>query len=543
MGMQYEQDKKAHVDASLQSGDDPMVLMQDDASQSMNFLYRQIDSLPRLSWCAEIRAGSGQVVVHHGNWVETRSDRFFEGAWNGAFDKGDFDQAETLAGSGALLRDNQLIFSPPTDMFMWLASLRAGNRLLVSNSLVFLLARAGDKPAASYPYYFFDVMHRRRWGLRHKPVLMPTHNGNVIDLHPWNNIKVHPDLSIETLGRPLARDFQTYEEYRELLTTTVRDVIANAAHPGRVYSFRPVAAISQGYDSPAAAVAMAAAGCREALTFALQPASPGGVTDNGEEIARCLGMRPQVYRRADYDELNDLTDAEFCATATSGTGAPLVLAEQQLRGAILSSGRPGGRVWGLDELYNLPDLMIPPTKTSNSTSVIEFRLRVGYLHLAVPYIGAVHRASIQRISESRCMQPWSIKGAYNRPIPRRMVEEAGVPRQAFGQQKVAGNTRPSRTMSLLARKDFEVFYQKLEVLKPIRQGRLPLWEYRKAPLDALYAISVFLPGRKKRLYRRLLPLTLRSDRRAGASMPISDLYLFHWAFEKIKYRYHVVDAE
>jgi hypothetical protein len=98
-------------------------------------------------------------------------------------------------------------------------------------------------------------------------------------------------------------------------------------------------------------------------------------------------------------------------------------------------------------------------------------------------------------------------------------------------------------MSQLARKDFEAFYEKLEVPEPIRRGRLPLWEYRKAPLDALYAISIYMPGRRKWLYRLMLPLTLRSDRRAGASMPISDLYLFHWAFEKIKHRYEVVDAE
>jgi hypothetical protein len=35
------------------------------------------------------------------------------------------------------------------------------------------------------------------------------------------------------------------------------------------------------------------------------------------------------------------------------------------------------------------------------------------------------------------MRPWSIGGTYDRPIARRLGEEAGVPRDAFGQTKFA----------------------------------------------------------------------------------------------------------
>ena len=86
-------------------------------------------------------------------------------------------------------------------------------------------------------------------------------------------------------------------------------------------------------------------------------AAPGGWTDNGSEIASCLGMSARVYYYEDYLELSGLADAEFCASGTSGSGAPLALAEKQLGGAILSSGRPGGYTWVLDQRYNLPDLM------------------------------------------------------------------------------------------------------------------------------------------------------------------------------------------
>lgn len=47
------------------------------------------------------------------------------------------------------------------------------------------------------------------------------------------------------------------------------------------------------------------------------------------------------------------------------------------------------------------------------------------------------RKSIARISLSDEMSPWRLGTTYDRPIPRRIVEEAGVEREAFGQHKKA----------------------------------------------------------------------------------------------------------
>ena len=52
-------------------------------------------------------------------------------------------------------------------------------------------------------------------------------------------------------------------------------------------------------------------------------------------------------------------------------------------------------------------------------------------------MGARRKAEIIAITESDEMQPWRIHTAYDRPIPRRIAEEAGIPRQAFGQAKYA----------------------------------------------------------------------------------------------------------
>ena len=65
----------------------------------------------------------------------------------------------------------------------------------------------------------------------------------------------------------------------------------------------------------------------------------------------------------------------------------------------------------------------------------EFRLFKGIFHCPVPFWGMRHLREIWDITASKEMEPWSIPGGYDRPVPRRIVEEAGVPRHAFGLRK------------------------------------------------------------------------------------------------------------
>jgi hypothetical protein len=502
--------------------------------KSLNFSLSE--GLPTLAWCAELVLGADSVQIYHGSGVEVQADGFVEGAWDGDYSAGDFDRAETMVGSGGRMRASKLIFSPPTNMFMGLASLRLPDRLLISNSVVFALVRANDQPAVGYPFYILDSLTNRRWGLRTQPPDMPTENGNRLSWHTWHNISVAPDLSLHISPRPLAPNFDHFEAYQAYLQKSVQAVFKNGNDPRRKRRYQPVAMISQGYDSPAVAAVAASAGCQRALTFENRPRGPRQLTDNGTEIAQHLGMSIQVYRLQDYRTLAGLQDAEFCATFSQGEGAPLTLAEDQLAGTILCEGRPGEDVWGLDERYNVPDLMSPPSRTSITTSYSEFRLRVGYLHFSMPYVGALQREHLQRISESETMKPWSIGGDYDRPIPRRLAEEAGVPRDAFGQFKMASSYRRPHERSQVSRESFHSFIQELDIPGWVSAGRRPLAYFKTLPLDLLYALSLCWPGKRRRLYKWLLPLTLRSDRRLK-DRPALDLYLFHWGFDQIKDRY------
>jgi hypothetical protein len=69
--------------------------------------------------------------------VETREDRFFEGAWDGPVEGGAFDEATTFVGSGGRVDGDRVIFAGATHKLERLQSVRVADTLYVSNSLPF----------------------------------------------------------------------------------------------------------------------------------------------------------------------------------------------------------------------------------------------------------------------------------------------------------------------------------------------------------------------------------------------------------------------
>src|SRR5262249_31461178 len=109
----------------------------------------------------------------------------------------------------------------------------------------------------------------------------------------------------------------------------------------------------------------------------------------------------------------------------------------QLEGTLLLTGHPGDDIWTTNKKKILPQLLAPQDRLMEGSSLTEYRLRVGFFWFPAPWIGAYHKQAIYRITRSAEMQPWSVAGKYTRPIPRRIAEEAGVPRDLFGQKKMA----------------------------------------------------------------------------------------------------------
>ena len=91
---------------------------------------------------------------------------------------------------------------------------------------------------------------------------------------------------------------------------------------------------------------------------------------------------------------------------------------------------------------------IPRTEASGQC-LTEYRLHVGFLHCPVGFWGMRQRQEIFTINQAAEMQPWAFAGERPRgkPIARRIVEEAGVPREWFGRGRQRGRAACARPAS------------------------------------------------------------------------------------------------
>ena len=157
-------------------------------------------------------------------------------------------------------------------------------------------------------------------------------------------------------------------------------------------------------------------------------------SDSGVEIVKRLGYTNIVelneldYRRYDMADL-------FVATGELGNSIFFSAAAEQLTGKILFSGARGDKTWSKDE-----DKITTTIENFFYSDIArkEFRLVTGYLNLPLPFIGVMRHRDIWKVTISEEMRPWRLGNDYDRPIPRRIVEEKGVPRGLFGFSKGGG---------------------------------------------------------------------------------------------------------
>jgi hypothetical protein len=141
------------------------------------------------------------------------------------------------------------------------------------------------------------------------------------------------------------------------------------------------------------------------------------------------------------------------------------------------------------------------------------------------------------------MRPWSVGTRYDKPIPRRLVEGAGVQRGMFGNEKkavavVADMEGFDKTMTKESFADFSNF---------VREH----YTFRMAAKLQFYKVAQYLARINRILNRRIasiisqvggkritLPLLVPSSiERLGRSAQYS--LLFHWSIRKLLPRYTV----
>jgi len=477
-----------------------------------------------------------KAIIYHGVCVEVGSSFCVEGAWSGRYSEMAFPHAITFTGSGALFTPEGILFATPTHSVEPLYVLQAQGWLHCSNSLRLVLSSAADDIDYAYLYYDVDITCMA-FGLKHRISRIPTRNHNWVTIHRYCNVIIGRDLSIKILQKKQPACFENYSDYRTLLNEEVSLTIQNSADAQRVVRYTPVSTISTGYDSAAVSVIAKEAGCREFVTFAT---SVDGTNDSGKQIGHILGLEVTEYDPTTYRSRNDLPEAEFAATGGGGGSVILTALEHRLSGKILLTGHYGGEAW--ERATNKGGINMVNWDSAGA-DMLYFRARVGFTFLAVPSIGYSQYMSLQSIANSEEMRPWSLlREEYDRPIPRRIVEEAGVPRELFGHTKkfAARSLNYCNPISVIepnlqhvmAETSYRHFCKWAKQVK-LYQSRIDRLIFRiirsKKVQTAAKHLGIVLPRAP------LLPIRFRKRR-------THHRLLFHWGMEQIKGQYIARDG-
>lgn len=207
---------------------------------------------------------------------------------------------------------------------------------------------------------------------------------------------------------------------------------------------------------------------------------------------------------------------------------------------LLIIGTHGDTIWDRLARNVKQDIIC---ETTPGGCLTDFKFRVGFALVPVAYFGCINHPSLHKISNSIEMAPWILGNNYDRPIPRRIVEERGVPRALFGQKKrqvtvllntVSGIHQGLKPESLAS---FLRFYSKQ------KQQRSFVNQFLFNSIFLLYLMWSFLTQRVHGMTKRFgkplcLPSPIPLKYRENPGMPS---YLVHWALRIVQERY-VIDS-
>lgn len=368
---------------------------------------------------ARLLHGPAVEVDEAGQW-------FAEAVWTGDFTSADFDRHDAVFGSGGRVRGEEIRFVSAASMLDRLHYIEVSGSVYVSNSLPALLA-VSDAHVDPLDPHGFQRFHTQRLGPGKYDPTVPTDRG---DLHlAYLNHVVWRAGAVTEEARPQPElGFSDFSDYYNYLLTTLQDLATNARDPGRKAPMRFLGTLSNGYDSTTVTVLGRAVGLDCAIAF-VEPHERSEAAI--QEVAAALGIRADPVSRTAYRD-HRFPEVEFLSSGSYGYEMQFKGVEADLAGTVLLTGYYGDRVWGVD----LPPLP-PMARTSQSgISLTEYRLHANFINLPVPFLAARRIADILAISLSDEMTPWRLNNGYDRPIPRRIIESAGVPRGSFAFEKL-----------------------------------------------------------------------------------------------------------
>jgi hypothetical protein len=385
---------------------------------------------PRLAWVARCDATSRSIALTHGAGLEVRDGFACEAVWAGRFAEGDFDRTDLVLGSGVRLRGDRAMFVSSGTTVDRLHSLATVDGWLVSNSLAALTQTAEAEVDPAYRGYYADFRSIVEGLATYRTDVATT--AGPVRLTYFNNLQWDGASLVEAPKPEGSRRFDDFANYHAFLREALDALGQNMRDPTRTRRFTPLGTLSTGYDSPTVATLAREIGMEEAITFTR---ARGGDGDDGRPIAGHLGLRTIAADR-DAWRAHGGCIAPFLSVNAYGEEVHYASLAASLADRVLFTGYHGDKAWAKDA----PDLSANIVRGDpTGLSLSEFRLDAGFIHCPLPFLGVRAIADLHRISHSPEMAPWDVPGDYSRPICRRIVESAGVPRDLFGMSKHAAS--------------------------------------------------------------------------------------------------------
>ena len=395
------------------------------STRAMCLDYDVSATLPRLGWAALLTPGQNTVRMIAGQDVSREGNVFWEGLCLSPGDPGATLDHPFPVSTGGMVRADDVAFWTPGHILDRLFVVTTGSRVVVSNSLPFALKASGTSLVSDslhYPWHLGRIVAH----CQSAPL-----TGGRLQIVSNANLTVTREGVVKASAKPVPPTFDSYEGYLGQLHHLLDEIAeANGLATGGAYS--PVSTLSTGYDSSAATVLGKRIGLSDAISIL---DSRGGVAgdDSGEALASSMGLSLRTCRRTAYQDAG--WDAERLFYVF---GQPediwLYPFKGELNRTLLFTGLQGDQMWNREPGTSLNGTW---SWDPGGATMQEFRLRVGFVHVPPAAFGWQHADRLRRIAKSADLEPWSLSNSYDRPVPRRIVEDSGVPRELFGMEKKA----------------------------------------------------------------------------------------------------------
>lgn len=442
--------------------------------------YQSVSVFPKLAWVAMIDEKQDVITVYHGKYIECGRDWFIEGIWDGPFEAGNFHETDLVFGTGMRTEGNKIYFVSSSSFADRLYYMFYQDRLLVSNSLPCLLALTDIDmdPRRDYAQFFKSI--EKDFENYEKELPVRNGCGKILNILGDNLVYSSGKVTIE--AKPSKHHFSDFNSLNAFMSETFQRLKNNWECPVRKNKLMTFSTISTGYDAAAISYFAAQAECHNFFTcFSSDVIGPKFLrserkkVDDGSHIAKHMGKTCIKFDRYDFkrDLSNEIYLFPGMPNARLTNFLPMINYLDRLdQPSILFTGIGGDRAWGSDLSDNNYDYGV--------ISLSEIRLKAGFIHCPLLFWLSRFRPLLLEISSSNDMKQWSVRSVYDRPIPRRILEEGGIPREAFGYVKKGGWNRfriPNRPFDPQLRKQYYKFL--------ITNNLCPRWKITFFPIVSL----------------------------------------------------------